>query len=181
LVLLLRRRAILILALLVPLSARADFPPKDHWHFDAKGGASLDETAIAAGIGAGRDFGRWTSGLFVEVNPWISIDAEKIVPGAFNAYVTLARRWYVRPELSIYSRAELGTSTILFELVGIDRGTTGVYYGGVLVGLRIPLKRCLDLTFDPSHLAMPTPKFFGGGFPFYYGQWRLTLGIEARL
>ncbi len=175
----LRRRRALVLALVVaPAVARAE-PVR--WHLDAKLGASLDETAAASSVGIGGDLGRWTAGLHVEWNPWFSLDAERAVPGSFNTYVSLARRWYVRPELAIYSRAELGTSTILFELVGIDRYTTGVYYGGVIVGLRIPVRRCIDLTFDPSHLAMPTPKLFGSGFPYYYGQWRVTVGLEARL
>jgi hypothetical protein len=171
-----RRAAIALVVVLAPASARADL----RWHFDARGGASLDETALAASVGIGADYKRWTGGFNIEWNPWISIDAERIVAGSFNAYATLSRRWYVAPEVSIYSRAELGTSTLLFELVGIDRYTTGVYYGGVLVGLRIPISRCVDFTFDPSHLSMPTPSLFSG-FPFYYGQWRLTLGIEARL
>ena len=171
-----RRGALALAVVLVPAAARADL----RWHFDARAGASLDETALASSIGVGADHGRWTGSFHVEWNPWISIDAGRVVAGSFNAYAALARRWYVRPEVSIYSRAELGTSTLLFELVGIDQYTTGIYYGGVLVGLRIPLGRCIDLTFDPSHLAMPTPSLFSG-FPFYYGQWRLTLGIEARL
>jgi hypothetical protein len=170
-----RRAAIVLVVALAPATVRADLK----WHFDARGGGSLDETALATSIGIGADYSKWTGGFNIEWNPWISIDAQRIVAGSFNAYATLARRWYVRPEVSIYSRAELGTSTLLFELVGIDRYTTGIYYGGVLVGLRIPLSRCVDLTFDPSHLAMPTPNLTG--FPFYYGQWRLTLGIEARL
>lgn len=169
--------AAMFVVLLVPATARADLL----WHFDGRGGASLDETAVAMSAGVGADYSRWTGGVQVEWNPWISIDAGRAVAGAFNAYVTLARRWYVRPEVSIYSRAELGTSTLLFDLVGIDQYTTGIYYGGVLIGLRIPIGRCVDFTFDPSHLAMPTPSLFDGGFPFYYGQWRLTLGIEARL
>jgi hypothetical protein len=174
----LRRRGALALVLLIaPASARADL----RWHFDARGGASLDETAAAASAGIGADYARWTGGVQLEWNPWFSIDAGRAVPGSMNFYATLARRWYVRPELSIYSRAELGTSTLLFELVGVDQYATGLYYGGVLIGLRIPIARRVDLTFDPSHLAMPTPSLFAGGFPFYYGQWRVTLGIEARL
>lgn len=171
-----RRAAIVLVFVIAPASARADL----RWHFDARGGASSDEAALASSIGIGADYRVWTASVNVEWNPWISIDAERITAGSINAYATLSRRWYARPELAIYSRAELGTSTILFELVGIDRYKTGIYYGGVLVGLRIPLSRCVDFTFDPSHLAMPTPSLFSG-FPFYYGQWRVTLGIEARL
>jgi hypothetical protein len=41
------------------------------------------------------------------------------------------------------------------------------------------MSRCVDLTFDPSHFAMPMPQLFG--FPFYYRQYRITLGLEWRL
>jgi len=76
--------------------------------------------------------GCYTAGFAAEWNPWFSFHAGRAVAGTFNAYVTLARRWYVRPELSLYSRLELGTSTLLLELVGVDRYSTGLHYGGVI-------------------------------------------------
>jgi Synergist-CTERM protein sorting domain-containing protein len=121
-----RRHALRLVFLIAPVTARADL----RWHFDARGGASLDETAASASVGIGADYVHWTGGVQLEWNPWFSIDAGRAVAGSLNVYATLARRWYVRPELSIYSRAELGSSTLLFELVGIDQYTTGHYYGG---------------------------------------------------
>jgi len=74
------------------------------------------------------------------------------------------------------SRAELGTSTILFELVGVDRYQTGMYFGGVLLGASVKKSDRLRVTCDPSHFAVPTPQL--GSLPFYYRQYRITLGLE---
>jgi hypothetical protein len=181
-----RRRAGAVLSVLSVLSvllvlgfaaapARAD----QRWHADARLGGSGDEPAVAMLLGVGVDRGRNSLGFGVEWNPWISPHAGRAASGSFNAILSYTRRWYVRPELSLYSRVDLGTSTILFELVGVDRYATGVFYGGVLLGVRIPLRPGWNLTFDPSQLAMPTPQI--SGIPFYYGQWRITLGLEAAL
>jgi hypothetical protein len=179
----LRRRGARTTALAVVLGAIAFAPSPAradrYLHLDGRGGVTLDEPAAAMMLGLGADRGANTFGFAVEWNPWFSVHAARASPGALDVYLTFAHRWYVRRELSLYSRVELGTSTILFEPVGVDRYSTGLYFGGVILGIRIPVRRTVDLTLDPSHLAMPTPQVVG--IPFYYGQWRMTVGIEARL
>lgn len=147
------------------------------WHFDARLGGALDHAAQATTVGAGIDFDRFTVGAAVEWNPWFSLDTYRAQRGTFNAYATLARRWYTSEKFSLYSRLELGSSTMLFELVGVDRYQTGFYFGGSLLGVRAPIGRGISLTFDPSHFTMPMPGVVG--FPFYYRQYRITLGIEV--
>jgi len=115
----------------------------------------------------------------LEWNPWFSLDTSRAHLGALNAYATLSRRWYEGPKFALYSRAEVGSSTILFELVGVDRYETGLYLGGSLLGLRVPLTPCTAVTFDPSHFVMPIPQL--AGFPFYYRQYRISIGLEIAI
>ncbi|MDX2087207.1 MAG: hypothetical protein SFX73_05130, partial [Kofleriaceae bacterium] len=77
---------------------------------------------------------------------------------------------------TLYSRAVVGACLLLFELVGVDRYSTGLYLGGSLLGVRVPLAPPTAVTFDPSHFAMPVPQLTG--FPFYYRQYRVSVGLE---
>jgi len=176
-----RRRYAGVLAIVVVASAAVDRPAaaEARWHLDARVGGALDHAAAAATFGIGRELGRFTAGAALEWNPWFSLDTRRGSLGTFNAYVTLARRWYDGPRFSLYSRAELGSSTILFELVGVNRHSTGLYFGGSLLGLRAKLSERTSITFDPSHVVMPMPQLTG--FPFYYRQYRITVGLEVAL
>ncbi|MBA3459773.1 MAG: hypothetical protein H0T46_07420 [Deltaproteobacteria bacterium] len=169
-------RPLLLIAVLAPATAGAD---GNRWHFDARIGGALEHAAQATTVGVGADRGRFTAAALVEWNPWFSLDTSRAKLGAFNAYLTLSRRWYEGASFSLYSRAEAGTSTILFELVGVDKGSTGLYLGGSLLGVRVPVTPCVALTFDPSHFVMPIPQL--AGFPFYYRQYRISVGIEVAL
>jgi hypothetical protein len=185
-----RRRSrvagICMLGLVAATPARADAPSlmeqqlhaHDVWHLDMRFGAALDHAALALVAGAARDVGPWSFGGAIESNPWFSLDTERAHAGAINVYATVTRRWYDGLALAIYSRAEIGTSTILFELVGVDKYKTGVYVGGVLLGAAIKKSDRLRVTIDPSHFAMPTPQL--GSLPFYYRQYRITVGVEYR-
>ncbi len=139
-------------------------------------GAALDKGGLAAAVGGGIDRGKWSVGGMVEWNPWFSIDNPAVVAGTVNAYGTLMRRWYRSDKFSLHSRLELGASVILFRLVGVERGNIGFYFGGSILGIKIPLSRCLDLVLDPSHFAVPAPQVTG--FPFYYRQYRISAGLQ---
>lgn len=149
------------------------------WHLDARIGGALDHAAEANTVGVGADYGRFTGAINAEWNPWFSLDTRRAKLGSFNAYASLTRRWFTSERFALYSRVELGTATMLFELVGVDRGATGPYVGASLLGLRIPVSGCVAVTFDPSHFSMPIPQ--PAGFPFYYRQYRISVGLEVAL
>ncbi len=161
---------LLVASVAVPASAqRAPF-------VEARLGAALDKGGLAAAVGGGIDRGKWSIGGMAEWNPWFSIDNPAVVAGTINAYGTLTRRWYHSDKFSLHSRLELGASVILFRLVGVERGNTGFYFGGSILGIKIPLSGCLDLVLDPSHFAVPAPQVTG--FPFYYRQYRISAGLQ---
>ncbi len=151
----------------------------DHWHLDARIGGAIDDPAAAAMVGVGRTQSRWTVGLIAEWNPWFSFDRFSYRAGVLNAYLTASYRWFQGTRLTIATRIEAGSSTMLFELLGIDKYTTGIYLGGALATIRFPLARTVALTFDPIHFGFPTPRPFG--LPFYYKQYRVSFGVEIEL
>jgi len=156
---------------------RSDFA---RWHVDVRTGGSVDEAGIAGAVGLGVDYKTWTFGLLAEWNPWMSFDdVGSTRVGVANLYLTVAYRWYHSSKISLSTRVEVGTSTMLFELLGVDKFTTGIYAGGSLTSVRFPINRRMSLTFDPIHFATPMPRPFG--IPFYYKQYRVTFGIEVSL
>ncbi len=151
----------------------------DHWHFDLRVGASFDDPGAGLMVGIARTQSKWTVGFLAEWNPWFSFDRISVRPGVFNAYGTLAYRWFQGNRLTIATRIEAGSSTMLFELLGLDKYTTGIYLGGALATIRFPVTPRVALTFDPVHFAFPAPRPFG--LPFFYKQYRVTIGVELRL
>jgi hypothetical protein len=171
------------LTLLVGLALRAapavaePFAPGLHLH--GGGGAALDRGALAIGGGA---HWRWASGAVagatVEWNPWISLDVGRAAPGSINAYAVVGYSWFTTARFEVHSHGKLGASAILFELVGVDRGQIGAYVGASLLGASVRLRDDLALTIDPSDFAMPAPQLTG--FPFYYRQYRISVGLTWR-
>lgn len=141
------------------------------------GSAALDRGAFAGAVGV-----RWrvldelSLGVDAEWNPWFSLDAGRMAPGAFNLYATGVLHWASLADLELRSTARLGTSVLLFDLVGADAGSTGLYVGLSLLGIAVKLSEHLQLVFDPADLAFPMPQL--RGVPFYYRQYRITLGIQ---
>ncbi|MEJ7598988.1 MAG: hypothetical protein WKG01_13855 [Kofleriaceae bacterium] len=152
---------------------------RDHWHFDLRLGGAIDDAAAAVMAGVARTQGRWTAGFIAEWNPWFSFDKVSVRAGVINAYLALGYRWFQGTRLTLSTRIEAGSSTMLFELLGIDKYTTGLYLGGALVSVRFPLTPRVALTFDPVHFGFPTPRPFG--LPFYYKQYRVSFGVELNL
>ncbi len=150
------------------------------WHFDMRAGGAWDDPAIAGSFGIGVDYKKWTFGLLAEWNPWMSLDKLGSTRlGVANAYLTFAYRWYHSSKISLSTRIEVGSSTMLFELLGVDKYTTGIYVGGALTSVRFPINSSMSLTFDPIHFAVPAPRPFG--LPFFYKQYRVAFGLEIAL
>jgi len=112
-------------------------------------------------------------------NPWVSLDTSGARKGSLNIYGTLARRWYDDERFTLYSRAEVGTSTMLFDVVGVDQYDTGLYLGGALLGVAIEKRHGLRVAFDPSPRALPTPR--PSGLPFHYRPDRVAVDLQVRL
>jgi hypothetical protein len=141
-------------------------------------GGSLNHAAMNVGLGLRlRLTPRWLVGVDAEWNPWASLEGEHLRPGAFNAYATLVRRWSMQSDrFDVRTTAHLGTSTVLFDLYGVPKGTTGLFAGVSLLGLEWKASRNVSVVLDPADVVYPLPQLRGA--PFGYLQYRLTLGLQ---
>lgn len=152
-------------------------PPAGAVGFYLGASAAIDRGAFAGAAGV-----RWrvldalSLGADVEWNPWFSLDAGRTAPGALNLYATGIYHWVSLADLELRTTAHLGTSVLLFDLVGADAGATGLYLGLSLLGLAARLDEHVTLIFEPADLAFPVPQL--RGVPFYYHQYRITLGVQ---
>lgn len=160
------------------LAATQDRSSFKRWHFDARFGAAWDNPAAGLAAGVAVDYKVWSFGFLAEWNPWLSFDkVGSVRPGVANAYFTVAYRWYHSSKIALATRIEFGSSTMLFELLGVNKFTTGIFLGGSLTTVRFPVSKRMSLTFDPIHFVLPSPRPFG--VPFFYKQYRVTAGIEV--
>jgi hypothetical protein len=138
---------------------------------------SVDRGGAAASVGLRyRLTNRLLFGADAEYNPWFSLDAGEMAPGAMNFYGSVIYRYVQTSSFELRSSVQVGTSTILFDLVGVDKGTTGLYLGSSLLAVGVQLSSRSKLIIDPASIAMPTPQV--RGMPFAYRQYRTTVSLE---
>lgn len=140
---------------------------------------SINYKAAAVTLGARLRFSRhWTFGLDAEWNPWIAVnDKTTVRAGAFNAYATVILRMPLAYEhFNLRTTANLGVSYLLIDLYGVPRGSTGIYAGLSPLGLEWKMSRLFFLIINPLNIAVPAPQLTG--IPFFYPQYRATVGLE---
>jgi hypothetical protein len=140
-------------------------------------GGSIDNPALAFSLGGRYRTGRsWLLGADAEYNPWFAFHTRRFSRGTFNFYGTVIKRFVVNEELTLRTTGHLGTSVLLFDLVGAPAGSIGPYFGVNFLGLEYELSPGLYLILDPADVALPVPHITGA--PLTYLQYRLTLGVQ---
>ena len=141
---------------------------------------AVDHGALAERLGFAYRFTRlFELGVYVEHNPWFSLESRNAVAGVLNPSLGASFYWFRHRNFSIRSTLYAGASVLLFDLVGIDRGTTGPYVAADLLGLVWHVHPRLALFIDPAEVALPIPQV--KGVPFYYRQYRVALGLRWQL
>jgi hypothetical protein len=143
------------------------------------GSGSLDNGALAIAAGARWRVSRhWTLGLDGEWNPWFAVNgASSIRAGAFNGYATvIARVPLAYQRFDLRASGNLGVSTLLIDLYGAPRGSTGLFAGLSPLGVEWSISRRLILVVSPLGYAVPIPQLHGA--PFAFPQYRATVGLE---
>lgn len=140
-------------------------------------GAAFDRGAGAVSAGF-----RWNPldslgvGLDAEYNPWFSISAGAAAPGAANLYVPIIWKLKRIGTWELRSTFYAGASMLLFDLVGVDKGKIGIFVGWNPLGLALPIGTHTKFIIKPGDIAIPAPQLTG--IPFYYHQYRFTVGLE---
>jgi hypothetical protein len=143
------------------------------------GAGALTDPALAAALGFRlRANLHWTFGLDLEWNPWLSINgADQVRAGALNLYATAILRMplaYQRFNLRV--TVNLGASRTLIDLYGVPQGSIGPFGALYPLGLEWKATRFFYVVINPLGVAAPIPQV--QGIPFWYPQYRATIGLE---
>ena len=144
-----------------------------------RAGASLDNAAVAMSVGLRfqpRAFGPIGLGIDAEYNPFFTYSTGRFAPGTANVYATGTVRWRHSARWQLRSSTSVGVSTLLFDLVGVDRGSTGIFWSIAPLAVSLDVSRRSRVVLEPLSLAIPVPKL--GGFPYYRRQYRASLAFE---
>jgi len=74
------------------------------------------------------------------------------------------------------SSLHAGASTLLFDVYGAPKYSTGPYFALCPLGIDYDLGNSLRLVVDPVEFALPIPLV--GQLPLYYEQFRLMIGLQ---
>jgi hypothetical protein len=141
-------------------------------------GASYYKPGLSGGAGARYQLSRpLMFGFDAEWNPWLALSPGKLRPGAFNAHLSVIRRFQLESDdLNVRTTVALGASVLLFDLVGAPAGSAGPFFGLSFLGVEWKIRRGFYLVIDPTYIALPTPQLTG--IPFSYIQYRFLVGLE---
>ena len=137
---------------------------------------SVDRGALATTLALRvRVTERWIVGFDSEWNPWITASVARA--GAINLAFTGIRRWPLTWErVNLRSTLQLGMSVLLFDVFGAPGGSVGLYVATAPLGIDVDLRRGCRLVVDPLGVAIPVPHLTGE--PFYYMQYRISIGFQ---
>ena len=157
---------------------RADKQLGSPWGVTATTGASIDRAAAVATLGVRyRLRETWLVGLDAGWNPWITTSPMTAHAGVATLSGTLIRRFPMKfDRVNLRSSLHLGASTLLFDVYGAPKYSTGPYGAISLLGLDYDLGNAMRIVCDPMEIALPVPLL--GQLPLYYEQFRFVIGIQ---
>jgi hypothetical protein len=141
-------------------------------------GVSVDRAAGVGTLGVRYRLNEtWLVGGDVAWNPWISSSPNRFTSGSLNIYGTLIRRYPMRfDRVNLRTSLHLGTSTLLFDVYGAPKYSTGPYFAVSLLGIDYDLGGSVRLVVDPAEIAVPMPEV--GQLPLWYSQFRFMVGLQ---
>jgi hypothetical protein len=157
---------------------RADKELGSRWGFTASAGGSIDRAAVVASLGGRyRIREQWLVGLDAGWNPWITTSPMTAHAGVATLSGALIRRFPMKfDRVNLRSSLHLGVSTLLFDVYGAPKYSTGPYGAISVLGLDYDLGQAVRIVLDPMEIALPVPLL--GQLPLYYEQFRFAIGIQ---
>ena len=171
-----------VLLATVPGAADAKEPDETGSGMSLRGALGASVYRSAAHAIAGMRFQvseRVLLGVDAEINPWVSVDTFEVDPGTASLYGNVEYQWVRRPALQLASKAHLGVTASLFDLVGVDAWSAGPYVGLDLLSAAFELQDRLWLTVDPATTVVEILRL--SGVPVYHFQYRFTVGLRFDL
>ena len=159
-------------------AVRADKQLGSPWGFTASFGGAIDRPALVTSIGGRyRITEEWVVGLDAGWNPWLTTSPMQMHTGVATVAATLIRRFPMRfDRVNLRTSLHLGTSTLLFDVYGAPKYSTGPYAALSPLGLDYDLGGSVRIVWDPMEIAVPVPLL--GQLPLYYEQFRMVIGIQ---
>lgn len=158
---------------------RAEYVDKDVDFVGTLGGA-LDKAAFAGSVGMRLRFAKnWHVGLHAEYNPYGSVTRLKLRSGSANFFGSIDYRWVKTGRVSLTTIGYLGASWLLFDLVGVPKGSVGPYLGITPLCAEVRLSERISLLVESMRVAIPIPQV--SGVPFGYRQYRFSVGVAIAL
>jgi hypothetical protein len=148
------------------------------WGFTASAGAAVDRPAAAVTIGGRYRFTeQWVVGLDAGWNPWVMTSPMTVRAGVATLAGTLIRRFPMKfDRVNLRTSIHLGVSTLLFDVYGAPKYSTGPYGAFSPLGLDYDLGHAVRIVWDPIEIALPVPLV--GQLPLYYEQFRMMIGVQ---
>jgi MYXO-CTERM domain-containing protein len=159
-------------------SVREDKRLGPPWGVAVSLGVSVDRLAGVGRLGVRyRINEQWLIGLDGEWNPWITTSPLRFRSGSVNfAAVGILRFPMKFDRVNLRTTLRAGTATMLFDVFGAQKGSTGPFLGLCPLGLDIDLGGALRLVIDPAEFAIPIPVV--SPLPLYYEQFRIMIGLQ---
>jgi hypothetical protein len=141
-------------------------------------GASISRGAAVGALGGRfRINEKWVVGLDAAWNPFITTAPLKMRAGVVEVYGTVIRRFPMRYDrVNLRSTVHVGTSTLLFDVYGAPKHSTGLFLAASVLGIDYDLGNSLRLVIDPAQMALAIPNLTG--IPLWYEQFRFMIGLQ---
>jgi hypothetical protein len=148
------------------------------WGFAASFGGAVDRPAGVVTFGGRyRITEQWVVGLDAGWNPWVTTAPMSVRAGVATVAATVIRRFPMRfDRVNLRTSLHAGTSTLLFDVFGAPKYSTGPYIALSPLGLDYDLGGAVRIVWDPMEIAVPVPLL--GQLPLYYEQFRFMLGLQ---
>jgi uncharacterized protein (TIGR03382 family) len=149
------------------------------WGFTGSFGGAVDRPALAMSLGGRyRLTEQWIVGLDGGWNPWITTSPMKLRSGVLTVSGTVIRRFPMAfDRVNLRTSLHLGVSTLLFDVYGAPKYSTGPYIAFSPLGIDYDLGGSVRIVFDPMEMALPMPLV--GQLPLYYEQFRFIIGLQV--
>ena len=116
-------------------------------------------------------------GLDAGWNPWVTTSPMTVHAGVATLSGTLIRRFPMKfDRVNLRTSIHLGVSTLLFDVYGAPKYSTGPYGAFSPLGLDYDIGRAVRIVWDPMEIALPVPLL--GQLPLYYEQFRMMIGVQ---